>query len=82
TQTKGPNIKPTALAKMGSMGGDAFTKIISKTSSQGISDLDKIKDNHKGLSLTKGNMFISQPIKFRPEQYDEMVSYMNDIWME
>jgi len=83
TQTKGPNIKPTALAKMGSMGGDAFTKIISGTSSQGIADLNKIKKKHQEqLPLTTGNMFISQPIKFSPEQYDQMVSYMNDIWME
>ena len=83
TQTKGPNIKPTALAKMGSLGGGAFTKIISGTSSQGIADLNKIKKKHQEqLPLTTGDMFISQPIKFTPEQYNEIVSYMNDIWME
>ena len=83
TQTKGPNIKPTALAKMGSMGGDAFTKIISKTSNQGIMDLDKIKKEHQeDLPLKTGKMFISQSIKFTSEQYDQMIAYMNDIWME
>ncbi len=82
TQTKGPGIKSTALAKMGSLGGVAFTGIISDTAKQGVSDLERIKDNHKGLGLKKGSMFVSQPIKFTDEQYDEMVSYMNDIWME
>ena len=68
---------------MGSMGGDAFTKIISGTSTQGIIDLNKIKKKHQEqLPLTTGNMFISQPINFTSEQYDQMVSYMNDIWME
>ena len=68
---------------MGSLGGGAFTKIISGTSSQGIADLNKIKKKHQEqLPLTTGDMFISQPIKFTPEQYNEIVSYMNDIWME
>ncbi len=82
TQTKAANVKSTALAKMGSLGGKAYTSIISGTSRQGIMDLDRIKRNHPNLKLSTGDFFVSQPIKFTKEQYDDMVSYMNDIWKD
>ena len=82
TQTKAQGVKPTALAKMGSLGGQSFTSIISDTSRQGIRDLDNIKKRHEDLNLRTGNFFISQPIKFNDGQYEEMVSYMNEIWKE
>lgn len=82
TQTKAPGVKSLALAKMGSLGGKSFTSIISGTSNQGIKDLDKIKENHPELKLSKGDFFISQPIKFSSDQYDQLLSYIRDIWTE
>jgi len=83
-QTKVGNVKYTyALAKMGSLGYKSFTSIISKTSNQGIKELDKIKKKYEDdLGLKTGNEFISQPIKFTDDQYDQMTMYMNDIWTQ
>ena len=77
TQTQMPSL---ALAKMGSLGSKSFTSIISETSKQGIHALDKIKDKHPHLDLTKDDYFISQKVKFSDEQYDQVVAYMDDIW--
>lgn len=80
TQTKQP---PLALAKMGSLGSASFTSIISKTSNQGIMQLNKIKKDYKDdLGLDTGDYFISQKIKFDDEKYDTMVEYMGKIWEE
>lgn len=80
TQTKQPSL---ALAKMGSLGSASFASIISQTSNQGISELNKIKKNYEDdLGLQTGNYFISQKIRFEEEQYDTMVEYMNEIWTE
>jgi nitroreductase len=77
TQTQMPSL---ALAKMGSLGSKSFTSIISETSKQGIHALDKIKDRHPHLDLTKDDYFISQKVKFTDEQYDQVAAYMDDIW--
>ena len=80
TQTKQPSL---ALAKMGSLGSASFTSIISKTSNQGIMQLNKIKKDYKDdLGLDTGDYFISQKIKFDDEKYDTMVEYMGKIWEE
>lgn len=80
TQTKQPSL---ALAKMGSLGSASFTSIISKTSNQGIIQLNKIKKDYKDdLGLDTGDYFISQKIKFDDEKYDAMVEYMGKIWKE
>jgi hypothetical protein len=80
TQSGQPSL---ALAKMGSLGYKSFTSIISKTSNQGIKKLDNIKKKYKDdLGLNIGNEFISQPIKFTDDQYDQMTMYMNDIWTQ
>ena len=80
TQTKQPSL---ALAKMGSLGSASFTSIISKTSNQGIIQLNKIKKDYKDdLGLDTGDYFISQKIKFDDEKYDTMVEYMGKIWEE
>jgi hypothetical protein len=80
TQSGQPSL---ALAKMGSLGSKSFTSIISKTSNQGISELNKIKKNYKDdLGLDTGDYFISQTVKFTDDQYDQMATYMNDIWTQ
>jgi hypothetical protein len=80
TQSGQPSL---ALAKMGSLGSKSFASIISQTSKQGISELNKIKKNYKeDLGLDTGDYFISQTVKFSDEQYDQMTMYMNDIWKQ
>ncbi|MFZ9354170.1 MAG: hypothetical protein ACO25L_05060 [Candidatus Nanopelagicales bacterium] len=80
TQSGQPSL---ALAKMGSLGSKSFSSIISQTSDQGISALNKIKQNYKDdLGLKTENYFISQTVKFTEEQYDLMTMYMNDIWKQ
>ena len=79
TQTKMPSL---ALAKMGSLGSKSFASIISDTSTQGIHELNKIKDKHLDLGLDKGDYFISQKVKFTDSQYDLVCAYMQDIWKE
>lgn len=80
TQSGQPSL---ALAKMGSLGSKSFSSIISQTSNQGISALNKIKQNYKdGLGLKTEDYFISQTVKFTEEQYDLMTMYMNDIWQQ
>lgn len=80
TQSGQPSL---ALAKMGSLGSKSFSSIISQTSNQGISALNKIKRNYKDdLGLKTEDYFISQTVKFTEEQYDLMTMYMNDIWQQ
>lgn len=81
TQTRQPSL---ALAKMGSLGSKSFASIISKTSNQGIMELNKIKNKqvYDDLNLKTDDYFISQTIKFTDEQYDLMAMYMNDIWKQ
>ncbi len=80
TQSGQPSL---ALAKMGSLGSKSFSSIISQTSNQGISELNKIKQNYKDdLGLKTDDYFISQTVKFTEEQYDLMTMYMNDIWQQ
>lgn len=79
TQTQMPSL---ALAKMGSLGSKSFTSIIADSSKQGINELDKLKDKYPDLGLSKGDYFISQKVKLKDEQYDEVCMYMNEIWKE
>ena len=80
TQSGQPSL---ALAKMGSLGSKSFASIISQTSNQGISELNKIKRNYQDdLGLSTGDYFISQTVKFDDSQYDLMTMYMNDIWQQ
>lgn len=80
TQSGQPSL---ALAKMGSLGSKSFTSIISRSSNQGIGELNKIKNKYKDdLGLDTSDYFISQTVKFTDEQYDQMTMYMNDIWTQ
>jgi hypothetical protein len=71
-----------ALAKMGSLGSKSFTSIIAESSKQGITELNKLKDKYPDLGLSKEDYFVSQKVKLKDEQYDEVCMYMNEIWKE
>jgi len=79
TQTQMPSL---ALAKMGSLGSKSFTSIIADSSKQGITELNKLKDKYPDLGLSKEDYFVSQKVKLKDEQYDEVCMYMNEIWKE
>ena len=72
-----------AEARMGSIGGQTFTSIISQTSNQGINELNRIKENYRDtdLNLSRDNsFFISQRVDFNRENLPNALGYLNDIW--
>jgi hypothetical protein len=72
-----------AEARMGSIGGQSFTNIISQTSNQGINELNKIKRNYRDtdLNLTEdSSFFISQRVDFNRENLPNALGYLNDLW--
>jgi len=72
-----------AEARMGSIGGQTFTSIISQTSNQGITELNRIKENYRDtdLNLTRDNsFFISQKVDFNRENLPNALGYLNDLW--
>jgi hypothetical protein len=72
-----------AEARMGSIGGQSFTNIISQTSNQGITELNKIKRNYRDtdLNLTEdSSFFISQRVDFNRENLPNALGYLNDLW--
>ncbi len=75
-------------ARMGSIGKDLLTDIISGTSQQGVSSLNNIKDTilneeNNNLNLEKNNtFFISQRVIFNESNRATALRYLREIWVD
>lgn len=70
-------------ARHGSIGNQVYTKIISETSNQGITELNRIKSKYKDTDLqlsSDNSMFVSQKVDFNRENISIALGYLNDIW--
>jgi len=73
----------SSAARHGSIGNDVYTRIISETSNQGITELNRIKQNYRDTDLnlsTTDNNFVSQRVPINEANLPNALGYLNDLW--
>ena len=73
----------SSAARHGSIGNDVYTRIISETSNQGITELNRIKQNYRDTDLnlsTTNNNFVSQRVPINEANLPNALGYLNDLW--